>query len=109
MAATHETLELGIIPQDDTEIVEDNMNEECRNTEDVCSDQNQNHSTHFPRNNISAQSPLRFVCVRDSDLFATKLWICSVWPKLYWSDIEFVFAGVIRCSSFLIPVKCYVL
>ena len=38
MAATQETLELGIIPQDDTEIVEDNMNEECRNTEDVCSE-----------------------------------------------------------------------
>ena len=38
MAATHETLELGIIPQDDTEIVEDDMNEECRNTKDVCSD-----------------------------------------------------------------------
>jgi len=38
MVATHETLELGIIPQDDTEIVEYNMNEECRNTEDVCSE-----------------------------------------------------------------------
>ena len=38
MADTQETLELGIIPQDDTEIVEYNMNEECRNTEDVCSE-----------------------------------------------------------------------
>ena len=38
MAATQETLELGIIPQDDTEIVEDNMKKECRNTEDVCSE-----------------------------------------------------------------------
>ena len=38
MAATQETLELGIIPQDDTEIVEYNMNEECRNTKDVCSE-----------------------------------------------------------------------
>ena len=38
MAATQETLELGIIQQDDTEIVEDDMNEECRNTEDVCSE-----------------------------------------------------------------------
>ena len=38
MAATHETLELGIIPQDDTEIVEDNMNEECKNTEDASSE-----------------------------------------------------------------------
>ena len=34
MAATHETLELGIIPQDDTQ----NMNEEGNNTEDVCSE-----------------------------------------------------------------------
>ena len=34
MAATHETLELGVIPQDDTE----NMNEEGNNTEDVCSE-----------------------------------------------------------------------
>ena len=38
MAATQEILELGIIPQDDTEIVEDNMNEGCQNTEDVCSE-----------------------------------------------------------------------
>ena len=37
MAATHETLELGIIPQDDTEIMEDNINEGCKNTDDVCS------------------------------------------------------------------------
>ena len=36
MAATHETLELGIVPQDDTEIVEDNINEGCKNTDDVC-------------------------------------------------------------------------
>ena len=34
MATTHETLELGIIPQDDTE----NKNKECKNTEDVCSE-----------------------------------------------------------------------
>ena len=34
MSATHETLELGIIPQDDTQ----NMNEEGNNTEDVCSE-----------------------------------------------------------------------
>ena len=34
MSATHETLELGIIPQDDIE----NMNEEGKNTEDVCSE-----------------------------------------------------------------------
>ena len=34
MAATHETLELGIIPQDDTQ----NMNEEGNNTEDVFSE-----------------------------------------------------------------------
>ena len=34
MAATHETLELGIIPQDDTK----NMNKEGNNTEDVCSE-----------------------------------------------------------------------
>ena len=38
MAATHETLELGIIPQDDNEILEDNMNKDCKNTEDVCSE-----------------------------------------------------------------------
>ena len=38
MAATHETLELGIIPQDDTEIVEDNINEECKKNDDVCSE-----------------------------------------------------------------------
>ena len=30
---------------------------------------------------------LTFSFVRDSDLFAPKLWICSVWPKLYFSDI----------------------
>ena len=34
MAATPETFELEIIPQDDTE----NMNEEGKNTEDVCSE-----------------------------------------------------------------------
>ena len=34
MAATHEKLELGIIPQDDTQ----NMNEEGNNTKDVCSE-----------------------------------------------------------------------
>ena len=38
MAATHETLELGIIPQDDTEIVEDNINEGCKKTDDVYSE-----------------------------------------------------------------------
>ena len=38
MAPTHETLELGIIPQDDNEILEDNMNKDCKNTEDVCSE-----------------------------------------------------------------------
>ena len=37
MAATHETLELGIIPQDDTEIVEDNINEGCKKSDNVCS------------------------------------------------------------------------
>ena len=36
MAATHETLELGIIPTGDTEIVEDNINKECKNAADVC-------------------------------------------------------------------------
>ena len=38
MASTHETLELGIIPTGDTEMAEDNMNEECNNTEDACSE-----------------------------------------------------------------------
>ena len=38
MAATHEGLELGIIPQEHTEIAEDNMNKECKNYEDVCSE-----------------------------------------------------------------------
>ena len=38
MAATHETLELGIIPTGDTEIVEDNINKECKNAADVCSE-----------------------------------------------------------------------
>ena len=38
MATTHETLELGIIPQDDNEILEDNMNKDCKNAEDVCSE-----------------------------------------------------------------------
>ena len=31
-------MELGIIPQDDNEILEDNMNKDCKNTEDVCSE-----------------------------------------------------------------------
>ena len=38
MAATHETLELGIIPRGDAEMAENNMNDECKNTEDVCSE-----------------------------------------------------------------------
>ena len=38
MAATHETLELEVIPQDDTQNVEDNINEGCKNPDDVCSD-----------------------------------------------------------------------
>ena len=38
MAATHETLELEVIPQDDTQNVEDNINEGCKKPDDVCSD-----------------------------------------------------------------------
>ena len=55
--------------------------------DEALSHQNQNHSTYFPRNIISAESQLKFVSVRDSDLFAVQLWICSVWPKLYFPDI----------------------
>ena len=67
--------------------------------DEALSHQNQNHSTYFPRNIISAESQLKFVSVRDSDLFAVQLWICSVWPKLYFPDIVssvFVCAAVIR-------------
>ena len=38
MAAKHENLELGIIPTGDTEIAEDNINKECKNALDVCSE-----------------------------------------------------------------------
>ena len=38
MATTQETLELGIIPQEQGEISEDNMIKELKNAEDVCSD-----------------------------------------------------------------------
>ena len=38
MAATHETLELGMIPQNNNETLEDNVNKDCKNTEDVCSE-----------------------------------------------------------------------
>ena len=38
MAATHETLELGMIPQNNNETLEDIVNKDCKNTEDVCSE-----------------------------------------------------------------------
>ena len=53
--------------------------------DEAVSHQNQNHSTYFPRNNISCR--VIFVAVRDSDLFAARLWIWTAWPELYFSHI----------------------
>ena len=57
MAATHETLELGIIPQDDTEIVEYNINEGCKNTDDVCSESTPMNTTAVNGNDPQPVEP----------------------------------------------------
>ena len=55
MAATHETLELGIVPQDDNEILEYNVNEDCKNTEDVFSEST---PMNFPAANDDDPQPI---------------------------------------------------